>query len=170
MSGPALNNDETVLMSADGYQQRCNELESLRTDGRRELSARLREARQDGDLDDNPTLVELLQEQAQLEHRIAVLDAQLACAEIVDAAADGDAGLGSLVQVRDVRSGEVFEYELVGTFESEVGNGRVSIAAPVGKALTGQRAGARVEVMTPRGLLPLEVLSVRPRMTSQATA
>jgi transcription elongation factor GreA len=164
----ASNNNGKVLMSADGYQQRCDELESLRTDARRELSERLREARQDGDLDDNPTLVDLLQEQDHLERRIALLEAQLGRAEIVEPAADGHAGLGSLVQVRDVGSGEVFEYELVGTFEPDVGNGRVSIAAPVGKALTGQRAGARVEVTTPRGLLPLEVLSVRPVVARQA--
>lgn len=66
----------------DGYEQRCRELETLRGDCRRELSERLREARHDGDLDDNPTFVDLLEEQVQLDQRIAALEGQLTVAEI----------------------------------------------------------------------------------------
>jgi transcription elongation factor GreA len=163
-----VNGDETVLMSADGHERRSIELDSLCTDGRRRLSDRLREARQDGGLDDNPALVDLLEEQAQLERRIAVLEAQLARAEIVGPAADGRAGIGSLVRVRDIASGDVSEYELVGTLESDIRNGRVSIGAPVGQALDGQRAGVCVEVTTPRGPIALELMSVRPARTTMA--
>ena len=154
--------DETLPISADGYERRCRELDALRDVARRELGERLREARQDGDLADNPALQDLLEEQAQLERRIALLEAQLAVAEIVAPAADGRAGIGSVVRVRD-GDGSTFEYELVGPLESDVGNGCVSIGAPVGRALAGQRAGAHVEVATPRGPLTLEVVSVRPR-------
>jgi transcription elongation factor GreA len=162
MAAARANADQIVLMSADGFEQRCGELETLRNDARRQLSDRLREARQDGDLADNPALVDLLEEQAQLERRIAVLEAQLAGAEIVTPAADGCAGIGSLVRVRDLSNGDLCEYELVGRLESDVGNGRVSIGAPVGRALFGQRAGARVEVMTPRGPLALQLVKVCP--------
>jgi transcription elongation factor GreA len=156
------NVDETLLISADGYEQRCRELDALRNEARRELSERLREARLDGDLADNPALQELLEAQAQLERRIALLKAQLAVAEIVAFVADGRAGIGSVVRVRD-GDGATFEYELVGPLESDVGNGRVSTGAPVGQALFGQRVGARVDVTTPRGPLTLKVVSVRPR-------
>lgn len=54
------------------------------------------------------------------------------------------------------------EYELVGAIETNAGGGRVSVAAPVGRALGGQRVGARLSVATPGGTLPLEVLSVLP--------
>jgi transcription elongation factor GreA len=158
----ATNAQTTLLISAQGYEQRCHELDSLRTEARRELVERLREARQDGDLGDNPALQDLLEEQAQLERRIAVLEAQLASAEIVTPSEDERAGVGSVVTVRDGNDASV-EYELVGPLESDAGNGFVSIEAPVGRALLGQRAGARVEVNTPRGLLALEVMSVRPK-------
>lgn len=59
-------------------------------------------------------------------------------------------------------SGEVCEYELVGSLESDVGNSRVSIGAPMGRALFGQRVGSRVEVAIPRGPLAIEVIGVRP--------
>jgi transcription elongation factor GreA len=154
-------NDESVPMTASGYAERSRELELLRTARRSELSERMREARLDGDGVDNPVLQELLEEQVQLERRIAVLEASLAVAEVVEPTADGRAEIGSIVRVRD-RSGRTSAYELVGPLESNVLDGRVSIAAPVGRALVGQRPGATVEADTPRGRLVLEIVSVRP--------
>jgi transcription elongation factor GreA len=153
--------EEMVPISPEGYRDRMREVDALRNDARRELAERLRDARGDGDLGDNPTLQELLEEQEQLERRIVRLETQLAVAEIVAPAADGSAGIGSRVRVRD-DDGATFEVELVGPLESDPGKGRVSIAAPVGQALAGARAGARVDVETPRGPLALEIVSVRP--------
>ena len=164
-----IDTEETLLISAEGYAQRCQELEELRTEARSALAERLREARQDGHLDDNPALYDLFEEQAQLERRIALLEAQLAVAEIVAPAGDGLAGIGSIVRVRDDTSA-TGQYELVGPLESDIGNGRVSIAAPVGRALVGRSAGEVVEAETPRGVLAIEILQVRPlgRATSES--
>jgi len=153
-------NVESVPMSAEGYAQRCRELDVLRTDRRRELSERLREAHRDGDIAENPVLQDLLEEQVQLERRIAQLEASLAVAEVVEPSADGRAGIGSVVRVRD-RRGETYDYELVGPLEFDPRKARVSVAAPVGRALVGERPGATVEVATPRGPLVLELVSVR---------
>ncbi len=152
--------DERVLITAEGYEHRCRELERLRTDGRRRLTELLREARSDGGTDDNPALVELLEEQALLEQRIAALEAQLAAAEIVPPPSDGRAAIGSVVRVRDVAAGDVVEFQLVGPIEGDPANGRLSVAAPLGRALMGRRRGARVEAAAPRGAVTLEVLRV----------
>jgi len=109
-----LDVDTTVLISAAGYARLESELELLRTDARRALSERLREAREDGDLDDNPALGDLLEEQGQLEQRISLLEARVRSAEIVEPSADGRAGIGTLVRVRDFAAGSTHEYELVG--------------------------------------------------------
>ena len=156
----AATSEERVLVTAEGYDRQCRELDRLRNDERRRLSGLLRDARSDGALDDNPTLVDLLEEQAQLERRIAMLEAQLAAAEIPPPSTDGSAAIGSLVRVRDVATREVFEYQLVGPIEGDPATGRVSIAAPIGRALIGRQRGARVEVATPRGGVALEVLKV----------
>ena len=111
---------DDMLVTADGYGQLCAELETLRTLRRQEVTEQLRQVREDGDPDD-PSLFDLLEEQAQLEWRIAVLEAQTAAARIVAPAAYGTAGIGSCVRVRHGDSGEVAEYELVGTIESDVG-------------------------------------------------
>ena len=161
---------EALLVTAGGYEQLRSELETLCVDGRRQMSERLREAREDGHLADNPPLYDLLVEQAQLERRIATLRTQLAAAQVVVPTADGHAGIGTRVRVRDLAVGETAEYELVGATESDVGNGRVSVGAPIGRALVGRRVGESVEVETPRGTLFLEILSVRPPARSQHAA
>ena len=93
------NTDETLLISADGYAERCRDLEELRTEARGALAERLREARRDGHLDDNPALYDLFEEQARLERRIALLESQLAIAEIVQPTSEGVAEIGSIVRV-----------------------------------------------------------------------
>lgn len=155
-----LTDDERVPITAAGYVQRRRQLDRLRTVERRRLTCLLREARGEGALDDNPMLVDLLDEQAQLEQRIGVLEAQLAGAEIVPPPSDGRAAVGSVVRVRDTASDEVLQFELVGPIEGDPSNDRFSIAAPIGRALIGRRQGSRVEVATPRGSVLLEVLHV----------
>lgn len=167
MSAFRTTTGDDVLVTAAGYALLSAELEALRTIRRQEMSELLRDARQDRD-PDNPTLFDLLEEQAQLEQRIALLEVQAAAAQIVGPAADGTAGIGSCVRVRHGDSDEVAEYELVGPIESDVGNGRVSVEAPVGRALVGHRRGALVAVETPQGPMQLEILSVSP--TAQHTA
>lgn len=153
--------DDAILVTAAGYQELEQELQELTANGRRRMNERLREARLGGDIADNPAVVELLEEQLQLEARIASLSAKLAAAQIAEPPADGCAGVGSAVRVRHLESGDIAEYELVGPIEPRVGHRRVSVAAPVGRALLGRRTGALVEVATPRGQHALEVLSVR---------
>ena len=105
-------------------------------------------------------LYDVLEEQAQLERRIATLEAQVAVARVVEPAADGTAGIGSQVCVRDVETGEVEAYELVSAVEADLANGRLSIGAPVGRAVAGRRRGDIVEFETPRGRRRLEILDV----------
>jgi transcription elongation GreA/GreB family factor len=130
----------TVPISARGYAERSRELDELR--------ARARRPRVEDDA------LELL------ERRIAVLEGQLALAEVVPPAGDGAVGFGSLVHVCD-DDGRTFSYELVGPLEADLGRGRISVGAPVGRALVGRRHGERVDVETPRGVLTLEITAVR---------
>ena len=152
---------DDVFMTADGYAQLGAELEALRTVRRREIADQLRDVREDAD-PANPLLFELREELAQLEGRIKLLAAQVAAARIVTPPRDGLAGIGSCVRVRHRERGEVAEYDLVGPIEAGVGNGRVSIAAPVGRALVGRQRGDIVAAKTPQGTVQLEILGVRP--------
>jgi len=151
---------DDLLVTAEGYERLRRELETLRSDGRRTMSERLREARADGHLEDNPALFDLLDGQARLERRISTLEARVAAARIAEPNGDGSVGIGSSVQLRGLETNELFEYELVGATEGYVGQGRVSVEAPVGRALLGSAAADIVRVACPRGELQLEVVDV----------
>jgi transcription elongation factor GreA len=151
---------DALLVTAEGYDRLRSELESLRSEGRRAMSERVREARADGPIEDNPMLFELLEEQALLERRIATLEAQLGSARVAEPNGDGAIGIGSSVRLRDLETTELVEYELVGAIEGNGDEGRVSVEAPVGRALLGATAGDIVRVASPRGELRLEVMSV----------
>jgi transcription elongation factor GreA len=159
MSGFATAVDDDLLVTAHGYDQLRAELEALRRVRRPALAQQLREARDDGD-PDNPVLFDLVEEQEQLERRINLLEAHVAAARVARPAGDGAAGIGSCVRVRYCDSDEVAEYDLVGPIEPDVGNNRVSIGAPVGRALLGRRGGETVVVDAPRGRHELEILAV----------
>jgi transcription elongation factor GreA len=162
--------DRELLVTPKGYARLVDDLRALTTVRRPELAEHFRQARLDAD-QDSPLLFDLLEEQAQLEARISLLEGQLAAARIVEPTSDGSAAIGSRVRVRH-GSGEIAEYELVGPVESDAGNGRVSIEAPVGRALLGARAGDTVLIETPRRTEQAEILSVgaaaRPRERSAA--
>lgn len=151
--------DDDVLVTAEGYTRLRAELEALRTLRRRELAEQLRAAHEDSD-PDNRALFDVLEEQAQLEGRIGLLEAQVAAARVVSPSDDGSVGIGSHVRVRHLDSGELADYELVGPIESDLGNGRVSLEAPVGRALLGGRRGDTIRVDAPKGTIELEILSV----------
>lgn len=152
MTTPA-KTDES-LITAEGYELISAELERLRSDRRRELSERLQQVRQDGHLSD-PALTDAFEEQAQLEARIATLERQLATARVAPPTCDGRAGVGSSGRVRHLDTDQVVE--LVGAIDPCIGDGRVSVVAPVGQALVGRRAGALVAASAPRGVLALEI-------------
>jgi transcription elongation factor GreA len=160
MSATPMDHNTAPLITREEYEYLRAEIAKL-CDARPEMIERLRAARDNGNLDDNPMLYDVLEEQAQLEHRITHLRGQLAAAKVVQPNGDGIAGIGNSVRLRDLATNEVVEYELVGGIEANVGDGRVSIAAPVGRAVLGARAGEVVDVTTPRGNIQVEVLEVR---------
>lgn len=151
---------DDLWVTAEGYERLCSELEILRTERRSAMSERLRETRADGDVEDNPALFDVLKEQVQLEQRIAALEARLAAARIAEPTRGGRAGIGSSVLLRDLETSNQVEYELVGAIEADIGQGRLSVDAPVGRALLGASAGDALNVACPRGELRLEVISV----------
>ena len=151
---------DASTITAEGYALLRSELDMLRTEGRREMSERLRDARADAPIDDNPALFDGFQQQAQLERRIAVLEAHLSAARIAEPVGNGIAGIGSLLRLRDLEADEILEYMLVGAIEANPGQGRVSVDAPVGHALLDATPGDVVNVACPNSILRFEVLSV----------
>ncbi len=148
------------LTTAAGLEAIAAELADLQGRGRRDIAARIKTAREWGDLKENAEYHDAKNDQAHLETRIARLRDKMTRAVVVtDAPADGVAGLGSKVTVRD-ESGREQTWTIVGSHEAAPSAGRLSIESPVGSALTGQRAGDTATIALPRGNSRLVILSV----------
>lgn len=149
-------------ITQEGLDALRAELEQLETVARGEIAARIRTAREWGDLKENAEYHAAKEDQAHLETRIKRLQERLRGAKVVEAGAtpDGVVGFGSTVTVRDESSGREATYTIVGAAEASARDGRLSIESPVAVALVGARAGESVAVETPGGARTFQVLRV----------
>jgi transcription elongation factor GreA len=135
------------------------ELDELTRVKRPEVVARIKAAREHGDLKENAEYHAAREEQSFLEGRVQALEDRLRRAVVIDqAAATGRVMLGSTVKVET--GGDELTYTIVGSADANIAAGRLSSASPVGAALLGAAAGQDVDVQTPRGAIRYRVLSV----------
>lgn len=152
---------DSVVMTAEDLAALEAEIERLEGEGRREIAARIKTAREFGDLKENAEYHDAKNSQAHLETKILVLRDQLRKAEVREAQVGGDTvGFGSVVKVLDKGSGREATYTLVSPTEAKPAEGKLALDSPVGKALEGARVGQTVDVQTPKGPRPLEVLKI----------
>jgi transcription elongation factor GreA len=151
---------DTTKLTADAHARVTEEIERLEGEGRREIAARIKTAREWGDLKENAEYHAAKNEAAMLEVKIAGLRDQLRSAEIVEAA-DGDvAGMGTTVTYKDESSGKELSHKLVPKVEANPTAGLISIDSPVGKALAGTKVGDAATLETPSGMRTMRVLAV----------
>jgi transcription elongation factor GreA len=141
-------------MTATQRDALAAELAELEGPRRAELVEAIATARGYGDLSENFAYHDAKNEQGLLERRIAILRRRVENAVVVEQAADGIVGVGSVVEVED-ESGSRFEVEI-----SSV-TGGVSADSPLGAALVGAKIGDAVEVQAPKGTWTAKVVSVR---------
>jgi transcription elongation factor GreA len=157
-SAPPAETDAREL-TAEGAARLQAELDELVGVRRREVVARIRTAKEHGDLKENAEYHAAREEQSFLEGRVAALEARLRNAVIVTPPAAGSrVGLGSVVTVDD--EGESVRYTIVGAAEADPRTGRISSASPVGRALLAHDAGDVVTVSTPAGERTYRILAV----------
>jgi transcription elongation factor GreA len=149
---------EPVQLSQSALDRMTAELDELTRVRRREVVARIKSAREHGDLKENAEYHAARAEQSFLEGRVQALEDRLRRAVVVDETATGRVMIGSVVRIET--DGDELTYTIVGSTESDPAGGRLSIVSPVGAALLGAVAGADIEVRTPRGPVRYRVLSV----------
>ncbi len=136
------------------------ELDELIGVQRPQIIARIRTAKEHGDLKENAEYHAAREEQSFLEGRVQALEARLRSAVIVKAPAAGSrVGLGSVVTVED--DGDEVAYTIVGADESNPGAGRISSSSPVGRALVGHDVGDEIVVRTPAGDRTYRILAIK---------
>lgn len=153
---------ETAVITREGLARLTEELDRLTGDGRREIAERLRlAAALEANTLESAHYVGVREDQALLEQRIALLEQRIGSVHVVEPDPDnGRVDVGERVRVRDLDSGERFEFDLVGPLEADPLARRLSVAAPLGKAVLGMRRGATVDVEAPRGRRRFKVLAI----------
>jgi transcription elongation factor GreA len=143
---------ETVL-TPEGLKELKAKIEYLSTERRREVAARIKEAREFGDIAENSEYDDAKNEQAMLEKQIADLEEKLRSAVVIDKKqVNTDAvGVGVIVHVKDQKTDKSTKYKIVGSAEASPAENKLSNESPVGKALIGKKRGELVSVPVPRG-------------------
>lgn len=155
---------KTTILTADGLRQLEEELEYLKTEKRREVAEKIKQARAYGDLSENSEYDEAKNEQAQVESRIMELEEKLKNITLIDEANIDTTvvGLGVTVRVLDCEFDEEIEYTIVGSTEADPSKDRISDESPVGRALLGAHVGDTVQAAVPSGAtLSFKVLDIR---------
>ena len=150
------------LYTQQGYQELVDELHYLKHEKREKIKSDIALARSFGDLSENSEYDEARNEQAKNEARIKELEILLENAVILDETKIDTSivSLGSTVKVKNIDIGAEFTYDLVGSNESNPMEFKISDQSPIGAALMGKKAGDKVEVSTPGGVVRLEVVEV----------
>jgi transcription elongation factor GreA len=137
------------------------ELAELEGEGRREMAERIKTARAWGDLKENAEYHDAKNSQSHLETKILRLQDRRRHAVVVQAGStDGSAALGTTVTTHDEATGREVTYELVPATESDPANRKLSIEAPLARALLGAKPGAVVDFRAPKGARKLRIVSV----------
>ncbi|HYB22772.1 MAG TPA: transcription elongation factor GreA [Solirubrobacteraceae bacterium] len=154
--------DAANLTTAEGLAAMEAELAALEGEGRREIAARIKTAREWGDLKENSEYHDAKNEQAHLETKIARLREKISGAVVVADPPDGASGVvgfGSTVVVRDEQGAEQ-TWRIVSSHDASPREGRLSAESPMALALMGRAAGEQTAVTLPKGKRTLTVVSV----------
>lgn len=155
--------DKEVLLTPGGLKKLEEELEYLRTVKRKEVAERIKTAISFGDISENSEYEDAKNEQAFIEGRILTLEKMLRNARIINNTEVNAniVSIGSTIKLKDLEYGDVVEYTIVGSAESDPLDNKISNESPVGQALLGKTAGDVVDVNVPAGVIQYEILDIK---------
>ena len=138
------------------------ELQDMKNNGRKEIAAKIAEARAHGDLSENAEYDAAKEEQGLFELKISKMEDILSRVRIIDTSKlpEDEVHILSRVKIKNLKTNKIFEYLLVSPEEADFQAGKISVTSPVGQGLMGQKAGSKVQVKAPAGLLHFEIIEI----------
>lgn len=150
-------------MTLRGAELLRAELKKLKSEDRPNVIKAIAEARAHGDLSENAEYHAAREQQGFIEGRIAEIEGKLSTADIIDVtqlSPEGRVVFGATVDLEAEADGKRVTYTIVGEDEADIAKGRLSVTAPLARALIGKEKGDVLEVTTPGGSKGYEVLKV----------
>ncbi|MDL2239016.1 transcription elongation factor GreA [Bacteroidales bacterium OttesenSCG-928-L14] len=153
---------EVKYFTEEGLKRMKDELQYLISVERPDISRRIAEARDKGDLSENSEYDAAKDAQGMLEIKIAQLQETLSVAQIIDESKlDTDKVLIlSKVHIKNLNTQKEMEYTIVPENEADMRSMKISVASPIARGLLGRTVGDVVEINVPIGLLKFEILNI----------
>ena len=153
--------EKKIILTNDGLKKLEEELENLKVVRRKEVAAKIKEARMQGDLSENAEYDEAKNEQAIMEAQIMEIQYTLDNSEIVDDNASIDeVGLGSTIKIKNFRTGKIETLQIVSSNEANFKEGKISDESPIGKGAMKKKVGDNFLIEAPAGELKFEILEI----------
>jgi len=149
-------------LTQEGYDSLMKKLDLFKTQRRREVAERIRQAKEFGEIGENAEYEDAKSEQAFVEGEIIQLENILRYAKIISKSEvhTDQVSIGTIVRVKDLESGEEMELKIVGTSESDPEEGKISNESPMGQVLVGLKKNATVELKVAAGTFKYKVLRI----------
>jgi transcription elongation factor GreA len=154
---------DKIPFTRKGLEKLRQELMHLEKVERPKNIRAIEEARSHGDINENAEYHAAKERQSYLTARIDELKSVIAKSEIIDIE-DGPADkvvFGRTVVLYNPQTDKEISYQLIGPYESDPENGKISVTSPLGRALIGKEEGDEVKANTPGGISEYEILEIR---------
>ncbi len=152
-----------IPMTASGYEDIQAELKKLLNEERPNIIAAIAEARSHGDLSENAEYQYAKEQQSLIEGKIADLESAISRVEIIDvkSIAGDEIKFGATVEIEDDESGEISSYQIVGDYESDIKNKKLSVSSPLARGLINKTVEDVVEINSPKGQKSYTIKSIK---------
>ena len=152
-----------IPMTANGYDNLQKELKKLLNEDRPNIIEAIAEARSHGDLSENAEYQYAKEQQSLIEGKIADLESAVSRAEVIDVKSleGDDIKFGATVEIEDDDTGESITYQIVGEYESDIKNNKLSVNSPLAKGLINKVIDDVVEINSPKGQKSYTIKSVK---------
>ena len=157
-----MSTETKIPMTPACFDRLKHELKQIKEHDRAENVRDIETAREHGDLRENAEYHAAKERQGHLDGRMRYLESRLAHAQVIDPTTvkDDKVTFGATVTLNDIDHDTKVVYHIVGEDESDAGSGRISISAPIARAMLGKRVGDEVIVKLPKGDREYEVVRV----------
>ena len=152
-----------IPMTAKGYASLQEELKKLTSHDRPNIIAAIAEARSHGDLSENAEYQYAKEQQSLIEGRISDLESSISRAEVIDIKniSGKEIKFGATIEIEEDETGKKQKYQIVGEYESDIANKKLSINSPLARGLIGKTKDDNVEINSPKGIKSYTIISVK---------
>lgn len=153
---------ERIPITKAGFERLKKDLETIKNISIPENVRDIETARAHGDISENAEYSAAKERQSFLYGKVQELEHQLAMANIINlkGLTTEKVVFGCYVSLEDIDSGEKISYQLLGPYESDINQNKISVTSPIGKALIGKKIGSEINVQTPGGIRNFEVIDI----------